>query len=331
MRAIINLIFSLFLNERGTFQITTAFVEGFKQNIYILSQQKVPRLFNKSRKESQNSETDFYERIGSTDANDVLDRHGDTPINNSPHSRRAVDLQDADWGDLIDKLDRVRLLIRPDDAYVQIAVMALNRKKDDVFIAAALGNARAGKTGSTLVALPNSRKLVAVNDDKATGASGMNLYTLTLMLEKFEEEEVDPEMPKYFAWSAAVKRQLLNETKATSSDYATVKALVNGQIDAFMGFQFIHSERLPVTSAVTTYTKSDGTVGAGAGSLSAGARRCIAWVEDGMISATGLDLFADIGPRRDKRMSTQVFVLHSVGAVRLEEAKVLEVLVDESL
>lgn len=338
MKALLNFLLSFIrfffnLGEMGSFQIDTAFVEGFKNNIYILSQQTMPRLFNHSRMESQSSEDDSYERIGVSEANTVIDRHGDTPINNTPHSRRRVSLQDADWGDLIDNLDRVRLLIRPDDAYVKTAVMALNRRKDDIFIAAALGIARAGKQGTINIPLPIEQKIVAVADD-GSGASRFNLYTLTLMQEKFDSADIDEAdmMKRYFAWSGKVKQQLLNDTKATSSDFATVKALVNGQIMTFMGFDFKRSERLPLTSAATNFNPVTGEVLASGGSvLAAGARRCFAWVEDGMISATGLDLFVDIGPRRDKRMSTQIYAQHSVGAVRMEEVKVCEVIVDESL
>lgn len=319
-------------NQKGSFQITTAFVEGFKETMYMVSQQKTPRLFGRSRTETQNSESDSYERIGTGDeeANDILDRHGDTPINNTSHTRRHVSTQDADWGDLIDRLDRVRLIIRPDDAYVRIGIMTLNRKKDDVFIAAALGLAREGKNGTSTVALPDSRKIVAVAED-GSGASRFNVFTLTLMNAKFDEEDIEDGVTKYFAWSSKVKQHLLNETKATSSDFTTVQALTSGKINEFMGFQFIRSERLPVTTAATNYDPDDGQVGAVVDVLAAGARRCFAWVEDGMLSVTAVDLFADVGPRRDKRMSTQIYVQHSVGAVRMEEEKVLEVLVDETL
>jgi len=102
-----------------SFEITTAFVEGFRNNIYMLAQQKNARLWGKSRNESQNSEVENFERIGETEAEDIVDRHGDTPFMNSQHSRRQVTLQDADWGDLIDKLDRVKMLINPNDAYVK--------------------------------------------------------------------------------------------------------------------------------------------------------------------------------------------------------------------
>lgn len=255
-----------FINQIGSFSIPENFVEGFSETIYMLSQQKTPRLFGKSRVESQSAETDNYERLAPTEANDVLDRHGDTKLANSPHSRRSVILEDADWADLIDRKDDLRLLIDPTNAYTMNANMALNRKKDDVFIAAALGISRAGKKGTISVTLPDSQKLVAIADD-GTGAARFNVFTLTLMLEKFEDADIDEDTTKYFAWSSKVKQQLLQDTKATSSDFATVKALVNGQINEFMGFNFIRSQRLPVTSAATSYTLATGEVGVGAGVL----------------------------------------------------------------
>lgn len=320
------------LNQIGSFSIPENFVEGFSETIYMLSQQKTPRLFGHSRVESQNSEVDSYERISPTEANDVLDRHGDTPLNNVPHSRRQVTLEDADWAELIDRKDDLRLLIDPTNAYTMNANAALNRKKDDIFIAAALGIARAGKKGTLSVSLPNNRKIVAVDEDGTSGASRFSVYTLTIMQQKFDEEDIDEELPRYFAWSSKVKQQLLNDTKATSSDFATVKALTSGQINEFMGFSFTRSERLPVTIAAVDYDNDGGAVNPGATpTLSAGARRCFAWIEDGMISSVGEELYVDVGPRRDKRNSRQIYLAHSIGAVRMEEAKVLEVLVDESL
>lgn len=308
-----------------SFQITQAFVEGFKNNIHMLAQQKGPRAFNKGRQEQQASKTDYYERIGITEANDVVERHGDTPINNAPHSRRAVTLKDSDWGDLIDRLDRVRLLINPDDAYVKIAVAALNRKKDDIFIAAALGNARTGEDGEINVALPNAQKIISTNSG-GTAFAPLNVKTLRKAMRKFDEAEVEEEDTRYMMFNGAQKEALLGETEVTSADFNTVRALVQGEINSFLGFIFIRSERLPVTAAANTSASfSAGTVDGGADTVPAGSDRLIAFTEMGMLSSTGLDLFVDVGPRRDKKMSTQVFVQQSVGAVRMEEERVLEI------
>ena len=315
------------MGDLMSFQITTAFVEGFKNTIYITSQQKSARLWGKSRMESQSSEKDSYERIGEVEVRPVTERHGDTPILNTPHSRRSVSLEDTEWGDMIDRLDRVRLLINPDDAYVQAAIMSLNRQKDDIFIAAALGLAYTGKKGNIAVPLPASQKLVAIKED-GSGASGLNVFTLTLIQEKFDVADIDEEVTRYLAITGKQRQNLLRDKELTDQDFAVVKALVQGKVDFFMNFNFIRSQRLPVTSAVTAYDPLDGSLGGGS-NLPGGARRCFAWIGDGMISVTGEDLFVDVGPRRDKKMNTQIFVEHSVGAVRMEEVKVVEIIVKE--
>jgi hypothetical protein len=310
-------------------EITIAFVEGFKSNILMLSQQKEARLWNFARKESQHSKADFYERIGTVDAQEITTRHGDTPILDTPHSRRQVTLRDAEYGDMIDKMDRVRLLINPDDAYVQAAVMAMNRFKDDRFIEAALGNARGGESGATLVPLPSTQQIACFDGSTATGVN-LNVETIIAVGAKFDANDVDESIRKYFAWSSSQKQSLLNTTKATSSDFVSVQALTSGRMNDFYGFEFKRSERLPRSAANTTYSLTDGSVGAGGGTVTAAkSRRCFAWAEDGMLSATGQDIIARIAERADKRFGTQIYVAESVGSTRLEEVKVVEVICSE--
>lgn len=317
-------------DNTGSITIPEAMIEEYNSSVYFLSQQKMPRLYGHSRMESQNSETEYFERVSPSDANDVADRHGDTPINNTVHTRRAVDLQDADWGDMVDRFDRLRILIQPEGAYVKTGVMALNRKKDDIFIAACLGVARAGKRGTTLVALPDSQKLVAVSEAALNTASGLNVFTLTKVAEKFDEADVDDDIKRYFAFSSRQKQNLLRQTEVTSADFNTVKALVQGQINEYMGFEFIRSQRLPVTAAATNFDDGGQVNAGGANVVAAGARRCFAWCEDGMVSSDGIGLESMMAPRPDKKWSIQVYVRHSVGAVRMEEEKVVEIICEEA-
>lgn len=311
-----------------SFQITTAHVEGFKSNIYMLSQQKEARLFYKARMESQNSKTDYYEQIGGVEAVDIINRHGDTPILDVPHSRRAVTLKDADFGALIDKMDQIRTLIEPTNAYAQRAVQALNNKKDEIFITAALGTALTGEDGDVPVALPDSQKVVCVAEDGSGAAANFNVLLLTNAQKKFDEADVDME-GRYIAWSSSQKAALLNETKATSGDFASVKALTTGMINSYMGFEFIRSEKLPfVLDATTIRWDAQGNIVAAGGTLGTTEefRRCFAWCMSGMVSSVGEEQFARISEREDKRYSTQVYVRHSVGCVRMEEVKVVELI-----
>lgn len=319
---------ALIRSNAGVNAIDEVMVEGYRSTLYMLSQQKDERLWGRARMETQNVETDYYDRIGVVEeVNVVVSRLGATPENQVDHSRRAIDLQDADWGTAIDNFDRLRILMAPDGAYTMAAKLAMGRKKDDIWIAGVLGPARTGKRGTTLVNLPDSQKLVCVGETGA-GAAAFNVFFLTLVGEKFDASEV--EGTRHFAWSSVQKRQLLNETKATSSDFASVKALTSGQINEFMGFNFVRSERLPVTAASEGYNADDGSVGvADTDTLPAGARRCIAWIEDGIINAIGEALSVEVGKDPSIKFNNRIYVKQSVGVVRMEEVKVVECLCAE--
>ena len=73
-----------------------------------------------------------------------------------PHSRRWIDLVDKGWAELIDKLDKVRLLADPTNGYAKLAMAARwNRQIDDAILNAARGNAR---TNVGLSVLPRPRR-----------------------------------------------------------------------------------------------------------------------------------------------------------------------------
>lgn len=308
------------------FTITSAFVQGYKNNIHMLSQQKTPRLFGTVRQERQASKMDFYERIGLTEANDVTQRNRDTPINNAPLSRRAVVLQDQDWGELIDSLDRVRMIINPDDRFVQIAVAALNRKQDDIFIAAHLGIAKAGEGGQVSVPFPESQRTVATNA-AGTALATLSVRTLKRVSRKYDDADIDEDETRYFVFNGAQKEALLDELEIASADYNSVKALVMGQINSFMGFTFIRSERLPVlATAINVANFATGETTGGGDTVPAGSDRLISYTTNGMLASSGMDITVKIGPRPDKAWSTQIFVEQSKGAVRMEEELCQEIL-----
>lgn len=279
-------------------EITTAVVNQYGANIDLLSQQKMSRFMGKVRMESQTGETGFYEQVGATAAVERTSRHANTPRVDTPHSRRAVTLQDFEWADLIDKADKVRMLIDPTSTYAQAAMMAMNRSRDDVIIEAALGVARTGKNGTTNVSLPADQKIAA-------GGTGLTLAKLIEAKELFGANDVDEDIPLYMAATARQISNLLNDDKITSNDYATVKALVRGEIDSFMGFTFTRSQRLT----------TDGN----------GDRQIIAWAQDGLLLAQGTENITRVTEESTKSYSTQVYRAECFGATRMEEEKVVEI------
>ena len=282
-------------------QITTAFVEQYSANIQMLSQQMGSLLRDAVRNESIVGKDAYFDQIGKVTAQLKVSRHSDTPQIDTPHSRRRCSLSDYEFADLIDQQDKVRLLIDPTSSYAKAAAYAMGRAMDDVIIAAALGSANTGVSGGTAVALPAGNIVAA-----ALGGTGMNIEKLASAKQILDAGDVDPSIKRHIIVSPTEIADLLNNTTVTSSDFNTIKALVHGEIDSFMGFKFHVSNRL---------------VDNGAGNT-----QCIAFAEDGILLGIGKDVTARIDERSDKSYATQVYYCQTIGATRMEEAKVVSVL-----
>lgn len=306
-------------------QVTTHMVKQFSSNVWHLSQQKGSRLRGLVRTESLNGEEGFFDYYGPVVAQEKIGRHSDTTYQETPHGRRRVTMNDYFWSDLVDKEDKLRLIHDPEGQYSMAAMMAMGRRMDDIIISAALGDAYDGKSGQNPVPLANANKIGAF----AGGASsGLNVRTLRAIKKKYHQNEVDGE-PLYIVCQAEQIDNLLGETELTSSDFNTVRALVNGEVNSFMGFNFIRLERLPVTTAITTFDASTGEIGVGGDSIAVGARRAFAFAGSGLLLALGDDVKGRVDELPQKHYSKQVYASMSMGATRLEESKVVEILCAE--
>jgi len=101
---------------------------------------------------------------------------------------------------------------------------------------------------------------------------------------------------------------MLDITEVGSSDYNTVKVLTQGKVESYMGFNFFWSNRVTIDDASTS------------------AYRSIAWAQDGIILGMPQDISTRISERDDKNYTMQVYAEMSVGALRMEGAKVHECL-----
>jgi len=279
-------------------QITTAFVQQYSNNVQMLSQQKGSLLRSAVDVETVVGKNSFFDQVGVASAVKRLTRHADTPQMDTPHARRRVSLSDYEYSDLIDNQDKIRTLIDPTSAYATAAAYALGRAQDDEIIAALSGTAYTGETGSTATILPSSQKITEA------GTNGLTIAKLRQAKEILDSASVDPSISRFIAVSPKQVTDLLGTTEVTSSDFNTVKALANGEINSFLGFNFIVSNRLSIASSK---------------------RLCLVWAMDGCKMAIGQDLMTRIDERADKGYAHQVYVCQSIGATRMEEEKVVTI------
>ena len=285
-------------------QITTAFVRQYHSNVVHLSQQKGSRLRMGVRVEMVNGKSGFFDQIAATAARKRTSRHADTPRMDTPHKRRRVTLDDYDWADLIDNEDKIRMLIDPASEYAEAAAMAMGRSIDDAIIEAADATSYTGEDGATSTAF-DTNMVVDVQTvwDGATPADcGLNVAKILKAAELLGQGDVDVDDDKYMIVNARQIRSLMQDDKISSADYNIVKPLAAGKITEFHGFKMIPTQR------IGTDTNGDDKV--------------LYWARGGILLGIGQDIKTKIGERSDKNYATQVFACMSIGATRMEEARV---------
>jgi hypothetical protein len=242
-------------------------------------------------------------QIGAVNAQLRTTRHADTPLIETPHDKRWVYPSDYEWADLIDDQDKLRVIADPTSPYAINGAMSMGRAMDDLIIAAATGTSKTGEDGSTSTAFPSAQTAT-------TTSGGLTVAKLREAMQLLIAAEVDVDNePLYCAIGAQQHDDLLGETQAVSLDYTNKPVLVDGRIKAFMGFNFIDSQRL---------------------ALSGTDRTVVTWAKSGLHLGIWNDINVEISDRPDKSHSTQVYVKGTFGATRVEEKKVVAITCSEA-
>lgn len=290
-------------------EINKAFVQQFSSNIIMLAQQQGSRLSGAVMQKDINGKYAHFDRVGLLAAQEKTTRHAEVAYQDTPHSRRRVTIGDFYTVDLVDDEDEVRLLIDPKSAYAKTMANALGRKIDDLILEAATGNSTSvdSSDAGSNVALPSNQ---VVDEDFGTG-SDTNL-TLEKMIEAkriIEGNDVDPSDEKTFVANADGIANLLNDTTITSADYNSLKPLVNGEINRYLGANVVRTERLRGTA--------DGT--------DTDPVQCLYLAKSGIGFAKGRDISVKMDKIPERHYATQVYASMTGGAVRVEEEKVVKI------
>jgi hypothetical protein len=296
--------------------IDTAFRQSYQDSFEVKFQQSGSRLRGTITERPQNTERKMYDRVGTVNVSRRSVRHGPTVLNDGDHTRIAVIMDD--WRpDAIafDNEDQLRMeMADPRNAYAETQAKALGRQLDSVIITAATGTTYTGKNGTGTESYNATTYGVAVNA-VAPGAtpanSNLTIEKLIQAKAKFgtNESVEDGEMIT-FVLAQSQLNSLLRTTEITSADYNAVKALVSGQVNTFMGFNFVRTELLSYSST--------------------NVRRCIAYPKSGIIVGMGNALRTRMDERADLNYTWQVWCQGTFGAARSWLEKVVSVDCDET-
>ena len=115
--------------------------------------------------------------------------------------------------------------------------------------------AATGDLGTGTTAFPDATNLIGkdgtVGSDTGTG-TGLTLGKLLTAVQILNAADLTDQRERVVVVSPIAISGMLNQTKVQSADYNTIKALVNGDIDTFMGFKFVLSNLLPKTGNIRT-------------------------------------------------------------------------------
>lgn len=291
-------------------EIPVGFTEEFSANVELLLQQKPSRFRSAVRSFSYTGKSaQVVQQTGPIELVDLTTRHADTPIINTPHDNRWMFPAAKGGAQLIDWVDNYQTIADFQSSYVQNGAAAANRAIDRAIINAFFSETT--KTGEDHGTTTDWASFVSANaaHQIAAGAAGLTIAKLRAAKQALMAAEVDVDSEMLFcALSASAHDDLLGQTQAVSLDYTDRAVLVDGRIRSFMGFNFIQSELLGLTGAE---------------------RRLPVWAQSGMAVGVWGDVKNSVTIRNDKNDATQIYTSVMVGATRVEEKKIVEILVTE--
>lgn len=291
----------------------TAFVQQYKNTVELLLQHGGSKLRGAVTTGNYTGKAaKAIEQVGVVTPVKNMARHSDTPLISTPQDARWVFPNDYDWSDLIDDQDKLRMIIDPQSIYAQTAMLSMGRAMDEEILAAAVGASRTGENGTTSTAFDST---MAVGVSVGGTNSGLNVTKLRAAKRFLMARGVDIDNdPLYVVITSVDHDSLLNEIQIVSSDYNTTPVMVNGKVQSFLGFNFIHVE----FTLASNYPQA----AANPALVSGGTRFLPYFCRSGLHLAMWNDLSVSIDRRADKRNATQIYVTGTFGATRTQEGKV---------
>ena len=294
-------------------QIPEFFTTEFSANWNFLVQQKLSKLREFVVIDRVQGKEKKYNQMAAVSMTQITARAQTTNLTDTAMAQRWLRPLQYEKADLLDEWDAELLgeVSLPQSELVTNHAMALARKCDEIILAAAVGTASTGATGTTSTVLPAGQKIAHDFVESGSAAtSGLTIAKLRQAKFILDDADVDEDDPRIIAVSPRQLQDLLRTTEVTSADYNTVKALVAGQLDTFMGFKF-----RVVNKAFFALANSR--------------REVVAYVKSGLrMTDAGRRVHVDIRP--DRSHALQIRTTASLGATRMEEKKVVQISCSEA-
>jgi len=313
------------------YSVDEAWVNQYTDNVSLLSQQQNSVLGNTGIKGDATGEYKFFERIDSVSMSAKTSSNLATSFTDVTHEKRAVTFSDYVINFYSDMRDAKRMLIDVQSPYVRDAVAAWNRQIDSTINTALLGAATTGSgvgAAFTSTAFDTANQTVDVlfqggdpiGAGNGTGTYGTNTgFTLAKILKARavlqQNHAVQPGDNIYCLIGPDEEIDLYGINEFKSIDFNDERPYTlgidpAGYIGTFLGVDFLR---------YTGLTETDPA------SASNHYRSCLMYTSSGLGIVKGDAPQVMIAPNPERNMALTIHVEGSVGAVRVEEKKVVEI------
>lgn len=290
-------------------KITAAFVQQFHDTYEVAAMQEDSRLLKTVVNRGKITGESFtINDMGQVEMQASGNRFAQTVLTIPDAGVRTALMSDWDLFIPIEPRDLPKLKANPQDKYMKNLLSARNRKTDDIIYQALIGGVTrtvvsdAGAKTVSTVNLPNSQIIL-----NGFGTLKQKIIKAKSLFRKNECDEQNGEN-LYMLYTADMMEIFLNDTTLTNADYLKVEMLQEGKV----GTKWLGVEWIP-------YEKVNN--GAGGATEARTAMYCGTALHFGDADITGFD----ISTRPDLKNIKQVGGVHSFGAGRANEVKVVAI------
>lgn len=215
---------------------------------------------------------------------------------NLQHSNATATLEDWNAAEYTDVFDDAKTNISERQELAMSIAKAISRREDQLIIDALEATATTLTVASSIGGANTN-----LNADKLRRASAL-----------LGDNGVGEDEEITYVGSYSGREALLGETEVTSSDYNTVKALVNGEINTWLGMMF-----------KWIATRAEGGL-----DLTAGDRTSFAYAKSAIGHAIGMDQRMEVNyiPQKTSWLANMLF---SAGSIEIDAGGVVEITTDE--
>jgi len=300
------------------------FIDQFKNTLYHVQQQKISKFRSSVTEESLlGAEDKAFNYMGKLDLVPKTGRNVATPTTDVSAGRRWVSTDPYHNAWLYDKDDDLSGIINPTSDIVTAFTRGVNRKYDDIvlaaFDAAVYSGRRKATTTITWAAMNGNVKYTPTSGGRtiphdcsegncSASDTGMTIEKAELIKEYFNYNEVDEDSPIFCMISPRQATNLFGQAEYVNKDYSGGAApLATGRIvPNWHGINWIISNK--VVKGSSNDVDSDTSV-----------YKCWAWLKDGIVLGVQDSISVKISDRADLSHSQQVYVHMNAGAMRFDE------------